>query len=67
MIKNKRLLIDGEGVAQPVDCSDSGTHLWVLEADQYIVLGDNRAASTDSREYGPIRRDQLLGPIVRRM
>jgi len=67
MIKNKRLLIDGEEVAQPVDSSDSGTHSWVLEADQYIVLGDNRAASTDSRVYGPIHRDQLLGPIVRPM
>ena len=67
MIKNKRLLIDGDEVEQPVDGSDSGTHLWMLESDQYIVLGDNRAASTDSREYGPIRRDQILGPIVRRI
>jgi type IV secretory pathway protease TraF len=67
MIRDKQLLIDGEEVEQPIDASDSGTHLWVLESDEYIVLGDNRGVSTDSRKYGPVRLDQILGPIVRTM
>ena len=28
---------------------------------EYFLLGDNRAASTDSRDFGPVRREQLQG------
>ncbi len=31
--------------------------------DQYIVLGDNRTDSTDSRSYGPIPRNSILGLV----
>jgi signal peptidase I len=31
--------------------------------DQYIVLGDNRRNSTDSRSYGPVARRDVLGRI----
>lgn len=34
---------------------------WQLGADEYIVLGDNRARSTDSRSYGPVRRRDIAG------
>jgi signal peptidase I len=33
--------------------------------DHYIVLGDNRNNSTDSRSYGPVARQDLLGRIFR--
>lgn len=33
---------------------------YVLEADEYFILGDNRANSLDSRGYGPIVHEQLL-------
>jgi signal peptidase I len=33
--------------------------------DQYFVLGDNRGNSFDSRMYGPVRRQNILGAIVR--
>ena len=32
--------------------------------DEYIVMGDNRWESEDSREYGPIRRCGILGRIT---
>ncbi len=30
---------------------------------QYIVFGDNRTVSTDSRSYGPIPRSSILGLV----
>jgi len=33
----------------------------VLRADEYYVLGDNRSNSSDSRAYGPLPRDRIVG------
>ncbi len=39
---------------------------WVqLGPDQYYVLGDNRANSEDSRYYGVVLRQNILGQIVK--
>lgn len=32
-----------------------------LGRDEYWLLGDNESESTDSREFGPVRRRDLLG------
>jgi signal peptidase I len=37
-----------------------------IEPDYYFVMGDHRGASTDSRDFGPVRRDQILGTAVLR-
>jgi signal peptidase I len=34
-----------------------------LQADQYFLLGDNRAASLDSRIFGAVPRDFLIGKV----
>jgi len=34
---------------------------WLLGEGEYVVLGDSRSHSTDSRNFGPIRADQIVG------
>jgi len=34
---------------------------WTLTTDQYFVMGDHRAASQDSRVFGPITKDSIIG------
>ncbi len=35
-----------------------------LGPDEYFVLGDNRASSTDSRSFGPIRKSDIIGNLI---
>jgi signal peptidase I len=34
-----------------------------LAADEYVVLGDNRDESLDSRVFGPVKRDLIVGRV----
>lgn len=33
----------------------------VVPQDQYFVMGDNRGGSSDSREWGPVRKELVIG------
>lgn len=36
----------------------------VLSDGQYALYGDNHAESSDSRQFGPVARSQLLGRVT---
>ena len=45
----------------PADIETEGTIKVQLAADQYYLLGDNRPNSKDSRSFGQVNKDQIIG------
>lgn len=39
------------------------TRTQTLKNDEYFVLGDNRVASLDSRIFGPVKREYVVGKV----
>jgi signal peptidase I len=37
-----------------------------LTADEYFVMGDNRMFSFDSRQFGPIKKEMVIGKVLLR-
>lgn len=48
---------------QAVGDSSASRREWWNGADEYFVLGDNPAASTDSRTFGPVPADRVIGRV----
>lgn len=44
-------------------CADAS---WTLASDEYFFMGDNRNHSHDSRAFGPVHRDHLIGRALLR-
>ena len=70
--RDGELLIDGGRLSEPyLDGLPSSVALetksWRLGQGQYFVAGDNRAHSTDSREFGPVESLLIVGKATRRV
>ena len=64
--KNNKLYVDGEFVEEPVELETDNFSLLdlgynTIPEDYYLVLGDNRYNSKDSRMIGLIKKDDILG------
>ncbi len=47
----------------PKEFKTAGNKRVKLNTDEYFVLGDNRSASLDSRSFGPVSRDDIIGKV----
>jgi signal peptidase I len=74
-IKNGQVIItDKKGNSFPLqedflpnESVTAGNLELVLDESQYFVLGDNRLASYDSRNWGPVGEDLIIGRVWLRL
>lgn len=62
------LLVDGTEASEPYvytkTLRKTGMEFpYTLEEGEYLLLGDNRENSYDSRNYGPVREDDIKGRV----
>jgi signal peptidase I len=58
-VNGKRLK---ESYVQPAE-RDQRSGLWHVAPRMYFMMGDNRASSCDSRDWGAVPRQNLIGPV----
>jgi signal peptidase I len=70
-LKDGRVYVNGRELAEPYLPPDTPTFVYEHQTGQfqcreneYFLLGDNRLNSTDSRAYGPVPRQNILGTVI---
>lgn len=65
--RDQQLFINDTFVPEPYiqeACRSCPNEMWQLGADEYFVMGDNRNHSRDSRAFGPVPLDNIVGHVV---
>ncbi|MDI6591704.1 MAG: signal peptidase I [Patescibacteria group bacterium] len=65
--QNSRALILDESSYLPPSLKTPGDIRISLGKDEYFVLGDNRFSSFDSRRWGPLPRENIIGRVFLRL
>lgn len=68
-LQDGQILVDGRTLTDPFGAglgSYPEPFEWWLGPAEYVVLGDNRAESRDSRHFGPLAAELVVGRAWRR-
>ena len=66
-IRNNKLYINGKEekfnyeITESADFKMSDIGLEKVPGDSYLLMGDNRKQSLDSREFGPVKKEDIIG------
>ena len=71
-IRDEKIYINGEILEEdygstPADYAGVAGEPIILGEDEYFVMGDNRGGSRDSRDIGPVKRENIDGKAVLRI
>lgn len=67
-IKNGVLYINDEEIEEEYAYGETSDYDKItLGDDEYFILGDNRPISKDSRYFGPVKKDEIIGKVIFRL
>lgn len=60
--------LSGQNITLPHDSTIvGGKNIITLGTDEYFMMGDNRLASSDSRDWGPLPKTEIIGKVLIRV
>lgn len=62
--KDKIIYINDKHINDTFQSSTNNFENITLGSDEYFVLGDNRIKSSDSRIFGPINENKIIGKVI---
>ena len=70
-IRDTQVYVNGEHldeayINEPCQPSHCGNNVWTLGEDEFFMMGDNRNHSSDSRGFGPVKRELIIGEALLR-
>ena len=57
-------LLDEPYIKEPCTVRRCSDNSWQLGPDEYFMMGDNRNVSNDSRAFGPVPKENIVGEVL---